>query len=289
MAPDDPRGDVTDLDVLMVTFDQPDYVDLSLPRLLESCDDGMRVWIWHNGTDAPTLEVSRSFAHDPRVARFHHSPENRPLRDPINWLFEESRARLVSKVDDDCLVSPGWAQTLARAHENVEQLGVVGSWRFLDEDFVPELSLPKIAQLPGGHQVLQNFWVQGSGFVMKRACVERHGPLKPGQTFTQYCIQLALAGWMNGWYYPFIHEEHMDDPRSPHTRFRTDEDLEGRLPLTARRNGVRTLAGWEEQVRRSARASQAAPLDPNDYRGWRLRRRNLWLRARRTVGVQRQW
>jgi hypothetical protein len=280
---------VTALDILMVTFDQPDYVELSLPRLLETCDDSMHVWIWHNGTDERTLEVSQSFAGDSRVAKFHHSPENRPLRDPINWLFEGSSATYVSKVDDDCLESPGWAQTLMAAHRDVEELGALGTWRFPDEDFEPDLSLPKIAEFPGGHKVLQNFWVQGSGFVMKRACVERHGALRPGQTFTQYCVQLMLEGWVNGWYYPFIREEHMDDPRCPYTRLRTDEDLLRRLPLTARLNGITTLADWEENMRRSAHASQAAPLDPRYFRGWRLKKRNLSARLRRLRGDKRLW
>ena len=62
----------------MVTHDQPDYLRLSLPRLLETCDERMRVWLWHNGTHEETLELSRSFADDPRVARFHHSVENVP-------------------------------------------------------------------------------------------------------------------------------------------------------------------------------------------------------------------
>lgn len=277
------------LDVLMVTYDQPDYVQLSMPRLLETCDDSARVWIWHNGMDQETLELSRSFSADPRVARLHHSTENRPLREAINWLFENSRADFVSKVDDDCLVSPGWATTLMSAHRDVEDFGVIGSWRFYDEDFEPELSLPKIAEFPGGHRILRNFWVQGSGFVMKRSCVEALGALRQKETFTSYCVRLGIAGWTNGWYYPFVHEEHMDDPRSPYTRFQSDEDVRHRPPLTASRNGITTLAEWQEQIRRSAHASQAAPLDPHYFHGWRRRRRTIGLRLRRLRGDKRQW
>jgi hypothetical protein len=273
----------------MVTYDQPEYVKLSLPRLLETCDDDMRVWIWHNGTDEETLELSRSFADDPRVDRFHHSVENVPLREPTNWLLTGTRADHVSKVDDDCLVSPGWAQTFIAAHEANPELGAVGSWRFLEEDFEPEHALPKIRDLAGGHRIMQNMWVQGSGFVMKRACVDRHGPLGPGQTFTKYVVDLSLAGWINGWYYPFIREEDMDDPRSPNTRFRTDQDVRDRLPLTAKYNGITTLAEWQELILRTAHRSQAATLDPRYYRGWRHRRHNLWLRAKRAAGQTQKW
>lgn len=280
---------MTELDVLMVTFDQPEYIRLSIPALLDSCDDGMRVWLWHNGTDERTLEVSRSFSADPRVARFHHRPDNPPLREAINWVFGESDASFVSKVDDDCLVRSGWAHTLMAAHRDVPDLGVVGSWRFYDEDYVPALAAPKMADLPGGHRLLRNFWVQGSGFVMKRACVERQGLIGPGQSFPQYCIDLALAGWTNGWYVPFVLEEHMDDPRSPYSRFRTDEDLQGRLPLTAQLNGITTLAAWQQMIRRSAHAVQAASIDPRDYRGWRKARRGAWRRVKRVAGVKSHW
>jgi hypothetical protein len=279
---------MTDLAILMVTYDQPEYVKLSLPRLLDSCDDGMRVWIWHNGTDATTLEVSRSYAADERVARFHHSIENRPLREPMNWLFGGSRSRYVSKVDDDCLVAPGWAQILSKAHQHVPAFGVLGSWRFHDEDFVPALSMPKIAEY-SGYKVLRNFWVQGSGFVMKRTCIERHGLIPHGTTFTQYCVRLGIKGWVNGWYYPFVREEHMDDPRSPHSRLRTDEDLRARMPLTARLNGITTLSDWEEMIRRSALSAQAASLDPRTYYGWRRAIRRLRNRARRLVGDKSHW
>lgn len=281
---------MTDLDVLMVTFDQAEYVRLTLPRLLESCDDGVRVWLWHNGTHAETLELSRSFAEDERVDRFHHSPDNQPLHVPINWLLENSSARFFSKVDDDCLVTPGWARTLIRAHDDVPELGVLGCWRFYDEDFDAQLSTPKIASYPGGHRVLRNFWVQGSSFVMRRECAARRGPLRAGQSFPQYCTALGVQdGWVNGWYFPFVREEHMDDPRSPYTRFRTDADLQARPPLTARLNGVTTVAGWEAQVRRSARSVQAASLDPRDYQGWRIRGRNLRARARRLAGTKAHW
>lgn len=280
---------VSGLDILMVTHDQPDYVKLSLPRLLETCDEDMRVWVWHNGTHEETLELSRALADDPRVAAWHHSPENVPLREPTNWLFSNAKGDYLSKVDDDCLVSHGWAQTFIAAHQDFEGFGAIGSWRFLDEDFRPELSLPKVYTYAGGHKLLKNMWVQGSGFVLKKACVERHGLLRKGQTFPKYITQLSLKGWANGWYYPFVPEEDMDDPRSVHSRFRTDEDLQERLPLMASYNGISTLAEWQDQILRTAYSCQAATLDPRYYRGWRLKRHNLGLRAKSLLGDTRKW
>jgi hypothetical protein len=272
------------VDVLMVTHRWPSYAHLSLQRLLETCDENMRVWIWHNGSDTKTLEVVRSFLDHDAIAGFEHSPENQKLRAPTNWMWAHGTASYVAKVDDDCLVDPSWADTLRAAHANNPSFGVIGSWRFYDEDFVPELAERKIQEFAGGHRLMRNPWVQGSGYLMKRECIEAQGLLAPEQAFTTYCIDLALRGYQNGWYFPFIHEEHLDDPRSPWTGLRTDADLLDRLPLSARRTGVQTLADWDEQMRRSARALQAANPDPRSHSGWRKRRSNLRKRLIRRPG-----
>lgn len=279
------------VDVLMITYDRADYARQALARLVDvadAADTTVRVWIWHNGHDRATLEVAERFASHPRVHRFHHSHENQRLLVPTNWLWQEADGDYVAKVDDDCLVDDGWTDRLVAAHEAWDGFGVLACWRFQEEDFDPALSAPKIATFPGGHQVLQNLWVQGSSYVMPRRHVERFGTLGPRQSFTQYCKRLAVAGLVNGWCYPFVREDHMDDPRSSNTALRTDDDLRRRLPLSAQRNGVRTLAEWEASIRRSARIAQSAPLDAGRYRGWRKRLHNGSRRVRRAV-TGRHW
>ncbi len=71
----------------------------------------------------------------PNFYRLEISPENKRLREPTNWFWEHSDGEFVSKVDDDCLLSDGWAQKLIAAHRDARELGIVGSWRFYDEDF----------------------------------------------------------------------------------------------------------------------------------------------------------
>lgn len=269
------------IDILMITYNRPAYTRLSLTRLLETCDNSMRVWLWHNGSDAATLEVVQSLKNHPRVHRFHHSPENRKLREPTNWLYSESKGAYVSKVDDDCLVPAGWAQKLREAHEAESQLGVVACWHFLPEDFIPELASPRIATVGGGHRILRNLWVGGSAYLMKRACVNRAGPIRDDESFTSYCIRLARYGWLNGWYYPFLCQEHMDDPRVPHTALRTDADIAANLPLSAQQRGVTTIAAWQAQLLKSARHVQEAPLNPSYYSKWRSLLRRAWQRARK--------
>ncbi|MCC6222819.1 MAG: glycosyltransferase family 2 protein [Thermoleophilia bacterium] len=264
----------------MVTFNRPRYTQLALTRLLESCDEAMRVWLWHNGTDEETLELVRSFAGDARVHRFHHSAENQRLRQPTNWLWENARGEFLAKVDDDCLVPDGWGPTLRQALRDAPGLGVVGCWRFREEDYVPELAERKIRPLPGGHRILQNCWVQGSSYLMRREAVERQGPLGPKESFITYCKRLAYAGWLIGWYVPFLREEHMDDPRSPYSLVASDEDLLRQRPLTAERFGTETVAARISLIRAFAVTCQAASVDPRQYVGWRSALRQLRWRLR---------
>jgi hypothetical protein len=249
----------------------------------------MCVWIWHNGDDPDTLRVVRGFLDHPRVREFHHSRENRPLWEATNWLWSRSSTDFLAKVDDDCLVPDGWARQLIAAHQSWERFGALGCWLFADEDFVPELAFKKIREFPGGHRILQNPWVQGSGYVLKRRCVTEHGLLRPGQSFPGYLIELACAGWVHGWYFPFIREDHMDDPRSPYTVMKSDEDVVRWGGLSARANGITTLEAWKEHIQRTARGVQAAHPDPKHFRGWRRLVHRSRRRLGRLLGNKRSW
>jgi glycosyltransferase involved in cell wall biosynthesis len=239
-----------DLDILMVTYNRAAYTRLSLQRLLETCDDSMRVWIWHNGDHAETLDVVRSFASHPRVHRFHHSPENVRLRGPTNWFWKEAKGAYVSKIDDDNLMPDGWAQTLRAAHEAEPKLGVIGCWSFRPEDHRPELAEKKVIDLPGGHRLLKNCWIAGTGHVIKRRCLEEGGgALGEGQTFTNWCVHLAARGWIHGWYYPFLYSQ-CAMARSPITCAATCQPVTCASITLARRSAVRSISS--PQVARSA-------------------------------------
>lgn len=121
------------IDILMVTYNRSRYTELSLKRLLDTCDESMRVWVWHNGEDEKTLEIVRSFRNHPRFFKFHHSSENKRLREPTNWLWAESKGGFIGKVDDDCLVPYHWADKLRQAHIDVLEFGVISCWHLLKE------------------------------------------------------------------------------------------------------------------------------------------------------------
>lgn len=279
----------TEHDILMITHRRPSFTRMALERLLETCDDNMRVWVWHNGDHEETLDVVRSLSGHRRFHQLHISEENRKLREPTNWFWETSDGAFLSKVDDDCLLPDGWAQTLTAAHRANADLGAIGCWRFYDEDYMPEAAQRKMRSFEGGHRVMVNPWVQGSGYVMKREVFEQLGPLGDEESFSDYGIRSALAGWINGWYFPFIHEEHMDDPRSPHSAFTSQEAFERDRPLSAVNDRVTSLEEWKNRVRFMARSVQMANADPRYHVGWRKALRRVWRRLTRYAGVREPW
>ena len=254
------------VDILMVTHNRPGYTRRALTQLLSTCDRTMRVWLWHNGDDEATFATIMALADDPHVHKIHRHQTNVGLWEPTRWVMENGTGHYVSKVDDDCLVPDGWADVLRRAHEDVPEAGVLGCWRFPAEDFFGQLAHQKIQAFRGGHRVLRNCWIEGSGFVMKRACIDTFGPIPHAMSFPQYCIRLAAQGWIHGWYYPFLHQEHMDDPRS---RFweQLHAGTNGSDPASIERR-IRKIRGRALEVQR-------ASLDPSNYLGWRGRARRL--------------
>lgn len=277
------------IDILMITYNRASYTKIALSRLLDTCDENMRVWIWHNGNHQETLDVVKSCLSHHACYKFYHSDENKKLTEPTNWMWKEAKGDFLSKVDDDCLMPYGWADILQQAHQDNSEFGVLGCWRFLEEDFLPEHASKKIFSFKGNHQLMRNCWVEGSGYLMKRKCVEQLGELKSGQSFPAYCIELAKKGYINGWYYPFLFQDHFDDPRSSYSQLKSDSDMQHWAPLSALKNGVNTIEDWKNQLRRSAHLLQKCPYNVKYYSGWRQSINKITKHIKMIFGKRSQW
>lgn len=258
------------VDLLMITYNRPHYVRLSLPRLLETCREHDRVWVWHNGTDEQTLEAVRACENHPNFKTLHHSEENRKLRDPTNWFWSQADAPFLGKVDDDCLMSDGWIERIMKILHASDKAGMLSCWPFLASDIDEKLVAKKTVML-GGEPVLKNPWVGGAGYIMKRACQEGNGMLGPDEGFTSYCMRLARAGWTIGWPLPVIEMDHMDDPRSPNTVFKTDADVLAHRGLTAQWRGIETVAQMTERVKVAALELQTCSANWRSHTGVRAK------------------
>lgn len=245
-------------DVLMIAHDRPEYLALSLPALLESGDESLRVWVWQNGENEAVTKILDAYTNHDRLYKVYRSPKNLGLRAPTNWLWDESDAGYVGKVDDDILVPKGWAHKLKCAHEKVRHFGVLGCWVFPAVDYNEKIAKKKISRYQG-EAIVENGWMPGPAYLMKRACVQTAGLLREDDTFPAYSVRLAWAGWTHGWLLPLIFCENMDDPRSPRCLLQTQDAFEKHTPLTAAKSNVTTLEGWKAQSERAAREILQSP------------------------------
>jgi hypothetical protein len=113
--------------------------------------------------------------------------------------------------------------------------------------------------------------------MMKRALLEDLGPLRATENFTDWCIRAASKGWINGWYFPLLYMDHMDDPRSEHCRYKNEDEFSRDRGLTAVNHGISSLAELTAACKREALYLQTAPWDPRYHTGWRV-----WAKRQRT-------
>jgi len=251
----------------MITFNRAEYTEKSICRLLESATENTKIVIWDNNSNPETKNIVKKYEKHSKIENVIYNDNNDKLWKPTNWFFSTSgEYDLIGKVDDDCLVPKEWIKILRKFHEKLPELGLIGCWRFLPEDFNKEVAENKIQKF-GKHRIMRNCWIEGSGYLMKRAVVSKIGYLRKNESFTDYCIRAAAKGFINGWYYPFLYQEHMDDPRTENTGIKSDEDFQRLIPLSAKTFNIQTKDEWIQRLKKSAKMLQEYSINPNDFIG----------------------
>jgi glycosyltransferase involved in cell wall biosynthesis len=277
------------VDLIFITYNRLQYTRLSLQSVLADPVEEFSLTIWDNASTDGTVEYLKSEVCDSRIADIVLCKENVGQVKAVNEIWGRSRADLLGKLDNDCLVTAGWTRTLAKAHADIDRLGVVACWHYPLDDF-DERAARRAGKIQsfGGHQILRHPWTCGTGLLIKRGTYQRFGPLQ-GKATTRYWIDLALAGYVNGFYYPLILQEHMDDPQSPHCLVKDDEGLQKyrETSCVLRDHHIRNMQdryGWRREVLENL---NKGPWDVRHYVGWlgRLRRWSMGFRRMR-VGMR---
>jgi glycosyltransferase involved in cell wall biosynthesis len=260
------------IDLLFITYNRLFYTRQSLPALLADPSEEFSLTLWDNGSTDGTREYLTSVT-DRRITRKVFSDDNIRLHGAINDIVRRSSADLMGVIPDDILMAPGWTRPLAAAHAEVAELGLIGCWHLGPEFFDEEKARHKI-QTFGRHRILRHPWTGGGAGLVKLSIVRELGPLSSSAT-TDYWVQMALRGYVNGYYYPLIHVEHMDYPWSEHYAY-ADRPAEGiQNGVTYKRFGIRTLAearAWHAVV---VKDTLESPWQAKCYVGWRKKLRNL--------------
>jgi len=208
------------VDLAFVTYNRVEYTKKALASVLADKTEEFNLYIWDNASTDGTIEFLKREVKDPRIKDIVFSRTNVGQTTAVNTIWGQSMADLVGKLDNDCLVTPGWTRTLARAHADIPDLGVVACWHYFASDFDFQRAKHKIQRF-GEHQILRHPWTCGTGLLLKRATFAEAGTFRDGAT-TRYWMNLASMGYINGFYYPLIPQEHMDDPKSSHSMLKDE-------------------------------------------------------------------
>jgi len=268
------------IDLVFITYNRLEYTKLAISSLLADPTEEFSLTIWDNGSTDGTREYLSSLK-DGRISRTVFSEENVRLHGAVNDVVSRSNADLFGIVFDDFIVSAGWTRPLAKAHEEVPEFGLIGCWYFQPDEFDYERCKHKI-QTFGGHQVLRHPWTGVGAGLVKVKTMKECGPIPSSRT-TSYWIQMALRGYVNGYYYPLVYAEHFDYPWSEYFpyRGRFDEWLE--KSSGAKRHGIKTLEdaqAWHELVLRNILEE---PWDVRHYVGLRGKVRQGTARLRQVL------
>ncbi len=256
------------IDLIFISYNRLAYTKLALASLLADPTEEFSLTIWDNGSTDGTKDYLSS-VEDPRIVRKVFLLENVGLRGAVNDLFSKSSADLVGIIPNDFLVTPGWTRPLAQVHADVPEFGMIGCWHFFPDDFDYKRAKHKI-QTFGRYRLLRHPWTGGGAGLVKLKTVREFGLLESNST-VPYWIQMALKGYVNGFYYPLIHVEHMDDPKSKYTMLKDEKSYKAAKKTTFNINspGQETLAGrwrWRQEVLNNLLDD---PWDVKYYVGWR--------------------
>jgi len=270
--------------IVLVAHNRLEYTRKALSRLLQDPNEEFELYLWDNASSDETGEYLADGVQDPRIVEVILSKQNVGQTGAMNHVWNKTKAELVGKVDNDCLVTSGWTRTFAGAHKDIARLGAVACWHYPSDEF-DENAARKAGKIQrfGQHQLLRHPYVCGSGFIMKRKTYRKYGLWEPGPDIgtTYYFLKMALGGEINGWYYPFVLQEHMDDPKSTHCLL-TDDEAVMRMydtTYTLRVQKIKDMKRRWARRRHVLKGLNSDPWEAKYYVGWRKAIRRILMRV----------
>jgi len=230
--------------LVMITYNRLEYTKLALEAVLKIDYPALELVVWDNAsTDGTPDYLKERLGGLPNV-RFELSPTNRGVVHPMNAVWGSNHdAQVLAKVDNDTIVPPELLRRLAECHVGSEHFGVLSGFHFRQEG-AAIADERKVVAVNGARAFRQKY-VGGCSVMIRRDVYEQIGPIPsrsmrptPQPTvaggtspdnrpfmdggWTWYQERLDELGYINGYPWPLVHVDHMEDTRSPHC-IRTDE------------------------------------------------------------------
>jgi glycosyltransferase involved in cell wall biosynthesis len=268
--------------IALITYNRLEYTKKTIVRLLEDKNEEFELYIWDNASGDGTVEYLQEQVKDPRIVEIVLSKENVGQVNATNAIWSKTKAEFLGKMDNDCLVTPGWTRTLSQAHKDIPELGAVACWHFSSEDFDYERAKHKI-QTFGQHQILRHPWTGGTGVLTKKVIFENFGPIQ-GTGTTEYWLKIALAGFINGFYFPLVYMEHMDDMLSKHCRLHRMSYDDAYRYMPAYQSGwLKDFETYKRVRKQNINNLLTDPFGPKYYVGCRAKFRRALEKAKRLL------
>jgi len=175
--------------ILMITWNRLEYTKQAISAILENTKHPFALWIWDNNSTDGTVEYLKEIK-DSRT-RVIFSSENVGLVSPMNEFFKwYSKAKYVSKVDNDTIVPKGWLTKLKHVMDSLP-LFVIQSDHYLglpyklkdNQQFYNELVKVEFE----GENLYLFPHVSGTGVLIRRKHIDKPIEKKEG----------TLSGWVD--------------------------------------------------------------------------------------------
>lgn len=121
--------------------------------------------------------------------------------------------------------------------------------------------------------MLRHPWTNGGVGLVKITTLREMG--KIDNDWSGYWIRMALKGYVNGYYYPLIHAEHMDYPWS---KYNISANRPGGTPITGSTyasQGIRTIEAAKARHKQIMKNLLEDPWEAKYYVGWRNKMKKL--------------
>ena len=100
------------IDLVFITYNRLEYTKLALASVLADPTEDFRLTIWDNASTDGTVEYLKNEVSDHRISDIVLSKENVGQIVAVNEIWGKSKADLLGKLDNDCLMTPGWTRIL---------------------------------------------------------------------------------------------------------------------------------------------------------------------------------
>jgi GT2 family glycosyltransferase len=95
------------IDSVFITYNRLAYTKLSLASVLADPTEEFSLTIWDNALTNGTIDYLKNEVDDLRIADIILSNKNIGQTAVVNEIWSKSKADLLGKLDNDCLVTPG--------------------------------------------------------------------------------------------------------------------------------------------------------------------------------------